>query len=134
MAEIVDLDLVLWRGSYPRYSAATDAQIVLWWDVAQELIDNTPASPIPFNPPEIRTRQIILYALVCHLAALDARGDGAVGRIASAGEGSVNSSFDYGVQSASSAWWNQTQAGATAWRLLKPYRTGGLYFDGGCEH
>lgn len=134
MAAVVDLDVAAWRASFPRHAAATDEQIALWWETAIGIVDNGPRSPIPYDPPAVLTRRTILHALVCHLAALDQRGDGAVGRVASAAEGSVNTSFDYGAQSARAAWWNQTQCGATAWLLLKPWRTGGLYFGGGCGH
>ena len=130
MAAVVEFDPAAWRAAFPRYASATDDQLAWWWDTATELVDNGPRSPIPYDPPTVRTRQTILYAVVCHLAALDGRGDGAVGRVASAAEGSVNTSFDYGATTARAAWWTQTQCGAAAWALLKPWRTGGLYFGG----
>lgn len=129
---VVVLDAALFRELYPRFASATDAQVGQWFDIAVELVGNGPASPVPYNPPSVTTRQRILYVVMCHLAALDARGD-VVGRVASAAEGSVNTQLASGFDGKNGpAWWQQTQCGATAWQLLAPYRTGGKWF-GGCK-
>ena len=128
MGVSVPLDAALFRELYPKFAKSTDAQITQWWGVACVLIDNSPGSRIPYDPPVILTRRVILYAALCHLAALDSRA-GLVGRMQSAAEGSVNAGFTY-TDRANAAWWNQTQCGATVWQMLKPWRTGGLYFSG----
>lgn len=132
---VVELDTALFRELYPRYAAASDALIEHWWDVACQIVNNSPASPIPYAPPSVNIRKALLYVLLCHLAELDQRGAGLVGRLGSAAEGSVNAQLASGLDAkAGPAWWQQSQCGATAWQMLKPYRTGGLYFHGGCKY
>lgn len=133
MAGAVELDAAQWRELYPAYAEATDGQLALWWEQVCALIDNTPASPVPFDPPGRTTRKAVMYAALCHVAELAGRGNGAVGRVASSAQGSVNASMVYDSKSGP-AWWVQTQCGALAWQLLKPYRAGGLYFGGGCKY
>ena len=130
---VVELDVGLFRELYPAYAAATDAQIGAWWDIACDLVGNAPGSRIPYDPPSVTTRKGVLYATLCHLAELNTRGNGGVGRISSAAEGSVNAQMSYDDKSGA-AWWVQTQCGALVWQLLKPYRSGVLYFRGGCKY
>lgn len=129
MGLIVPLDIPLFREMYPKLADASDAQITLWWGVACELVGNSQSSRIPYNPPHVMTRQIILYAALCHVGSLSRRDGGLVGRLQSAAQGTVNTSLGY-TDRANAVWWNQTQCGATVWQLLKPWRTGGIYFTG----
>lgn len=128
---VVALDAAAWRAAYPQFAEVTDAQVELWWAMATQLVDNGPGSPIPYDPDAgVTTRQTILWVVMCHLATLDARGD-MVGRVASAAEGSVNTSLASGLDgSRAAAWWTQTRCGATAWQLLTAYRAGGMWFHG----
>lgn len=132
---VVVLDVDLFREMYPLYAEASDAQIGGWWELATAIIDNTPASRIPYAPPSVTTRKVLLYLLMCHFATLDGRGPGAVGRVTQAAEGAVNGQISSALdQSKQAAWWMQSQCGATAWEILKKFRTGGLYFHGGCKY
>lgn len=85
-------------------------------------LDNTETSRVP-DPP----RGALLMMLTAHILTLrfGVNGkvpSGLVGRVASAGEGSVNVSADMGPTTASSAWYQQTQYGASYWRASAPYR------------
>lgn len=132
---VVVLDIALFRELYPMYANASDAQIEYWWQLANIVIDNTPGSSIPYAPPSVTTRKVLLYLLMCHFATLDARGPGAVGRVTQAAEGSVNGQISSALdQSKQAAWWMQSQCGAMAWEILKKFRVGGLYFHGGCKY
>lgn len=127
---IVDLDVALFRELYPDHASATDAKIGQWFEIACQLIGNRPGSAIPYDPPSVTTRKTILYVVMCHLAALEARGN-LVGRATQATEGSVSVQLASGLDSGrGAAWWQQTQCGATAWQMLGAYRTGGKWFGG----
>ena len=128
---VVELDAAAWREGFPAFASATDAQITQWFGAACLLVGNDEGGVIPYDPPSRLQRRIIIDLVMCHLATLDRRGD-AVGRVTSATQGSVSSSTDYAAGGKNAAWWTQTQCGATAWQLLKPYRSGGAYFHGRC--
>lgn len=130
---VVELEMALWHELYPAFATATDLQLTLWWEQINALIDNSPTSPVPYSPPSQTTRKAIMYAALCHMAELAGRGNGAVGRVVNSAEGSVNAALAYDDKSGP-AWWVQTQCGALAWQMLKPYRAGGLYFGGGCKY
>lgn len=86
-------------------------------------LNNTDTSRIP-----VETRALLLNMLTAHIMALNfgINGQGAsalVGRIASAGEGSVNVSTDMGPSTSQKAWYEQTKYGAAYWRASMPYRS-----------
>lgn len=87
---------------------------------ASLLLDNTDASPVQ----DAGQRATLLGIIVAHLAAMNPSfgGGGGVGRVASASEGSVSVSFDYGQVKAQAAWWVQTPYGATYWQMTARYR------------
>jgi len=125
---VVELHIPEWRGTYPQYPDVSDEQLQGLWDVACALIGNKPSSRIPYDPPRTSIRKVILYATLCHLAYLATRGD-VVGNVSNAAQGSVNVALTY-MQKHNSRWWDQSLCGATAWMLLTPYRSGGLYVSG----
>lgn len=130
---VVTLDVALFRELYPQFSAVSDAKLGQWFDMACLLVGNSPRSAVPYDPPDVTTRQTLLMVVMCHLGSLEARGD-MVGRATQASEGSVSMQFSSGLDSRHGpAWWQQTQCGVTAWQLLAPYRTGGKWF-GGCKY
>ena len=131
---VVELDTGLFRELYPKYEKASDQLIETWWEAVCQLIGNTESSRIPYSPPSVNTRKVILYAALCHVAELMTRDNGVVGRVSSASEGSVSTAFDFPVLSKSGAWWAQTQCGLMVWQMLLPYRSGGLYFRGGPKY
>ncbi len=79
------------------------------------------------------TRTAMLYLVTAHMAQLHgsiAPGQGPsglVGRVSSAGEGSVSVSADMGPVTAQSAYWLQTPYGAEFWQAMAPYRLGARY-------
>ncbi|MDR2075638.1 MAG: DUF4054 domain-containing protein [Desulfovibrio sp.] len=127
---VVVFDPEEFRTMKPQFADFTDAQLGGAFDLACELVDNGERSPVPYDPPEVRTRKALLYALVCHFCELDKRG-GMVGIMTGAAEGSVNVTFTPPpVTDANSAWYMQTQCGATAWMLLRRYALGGRLYNG----
>ena len=126
---IVVFDAQEFKTIKPQFANVPDAQLDYAFDVACEMVDNTEGSNIPYDPPTVKTRKVILYALVCHLATLAERGDSAVGVMTNAAEGSVSAGFA-APTNPSAEWWNQSQCGATAWQLLKAYALGGRLYNG----
>ena len=121
MDGIVDLDLVKFKAAYPNFKA-TDAQLEMWFVEAGMLINNTPQSCIK----SLVEREVLMFLLMAHFAELQARveaGNSAVGRLASASEGSVSVSFDNGSSTLSSAWYQQTPYGAKYWAMTARYRS-----------
>lgn len=92
------------------------------FDEACVFLDNGPSSLVP-DPP----RSVLLNMLTAHILALYFGVGGkkparAVGRIRSAGEGSVNVSLDMGPSTGQKAWYEQTMYGASYWRASMGYR------------
>lgn len=120
---VVAIDLSVFRDTYPELASLTDGQITADWRMATGLCDNTDCSPIA----DVEFRAVCLNALAAHFAILNGQGPhgaaraGLVGRITSASQGSVNVSVDM-PSNPSSAWFMQTQYGATFWQLTAPYR------------
>ena len=102
---VVVFDYPTWMACYPEFSAVTQPRAQMFFDIACTFCDNTACSPVPAQSP----RATYLNMLTAHVAALSGGltacgvvaggGGGAapVGRIASATEGSVTVSFDYGM-------------------------------------
>lgn len=131
---VVEFSLDEFRTQYPRFSDEEhfpDESLRLCFDMAVELIGNTDETSLaPYDPPKVQTRKILLYLAACHFATLDADNPGGnVGRLASASQGSVSTSFDL-IKSNSTAgdWWLQTQCGARFWMLTARYRLGGRFY------
>ena len=121
MDGIVDLDLAKFRAAYPNFKAA-DAQLEMWFVEAGMLINNTPQSCIK----SLVEREVLMFLLMAHFADLQARvdaGNGTVGRIASATQGSVSVSFDNGTSTLSAAWYQQTPYGSKYWAMTAKYRS-----------
>lgn len=120
---IAVFDWAAWSALYPRLVAQGVNEVyatALFNGPAGLFLNNTDASPIA----DVNTRTTLLYMITAHLAALEGpNSQGTVGRLASASEGSVSVSFDYGTQSASAAYWLQTPYGAQYWQASAPYRT-----------
>lgn len=120
---IVVFDPEQWRTSYPQFADLTDAQLVEFFTIATQFIDNTEASPYPYEPPGVLTRQIMLNLMVCHLATLRSWQSGQTAPISSASQGSVSVSF--GSPTMTKEWFSSTACGQTLWMMLKPYVSGG---------
>jgi hypothetical protein len=127
----VAYDHTWWSVRYPDLAAWTSpGQAQNYFDMACLFLDNTGCSPAR-NVPQ---RQFLLGLLTAHIAALNAPLNGqaagtGVGRVASAGEGSVNVSFDY-PQEPGAEWYTQTKYGAMYWAATAGLRMGGRYYPG----
>lgn len=120
---IATFDYDTWLMLYPAFSdRVLQPQATALFNQAGLLyVDNSECSPVR----DVAQRQQILYLVVAHLAALSPQGgnEGQVGRLSDAGQGTVRARFEYkGTED--SAWWDQTQYGAAAYKALAPYRLG----------
>ena len=133
---VVPLDIAAFRAAWPQFAdpgETPDAAIEAAWRMAGLLAGNRPGGRIPYAPPEVETRAVVMDLVLCHLLTLRQRGGGGlVGTLTSATEGMVSAGSTF-TQAKSSRWWEQTQCGATAWELMLPYRSGGLWIGGGCR-
>ena len=131
MDGVVALDPALFRGTFPDLAGISTQQLTTYWTIAGQYCDNTPRSLVTDWQPGGK-RATCLNLLVAHIATLLGHGPqgaargGMVGRIASAGQGSVNVSMDMPA-TPDAAWFMQTQFGAMYWTLTAPERTA-LYF------
>lgn len=118
---------------YPQFAGKFEsARLNELWKTACCLISNAADAPVPYDPENgVCVREIALYALVCHLAAMALWGaSGQSGAAASASEGSVSASFQIPAlpeSSAAAAWYNQTPCGRTAYLLIKRLSLGGRW-------
>ena len=89
----VVFDAARFQAAYPEVQAAP-AKLELWFTQAESLLTNSPRSIVR----KLKEREMLLWLLVRHFAALDERAaqGGLVGRIASATKGSVSVSAEYG--------------------------------------
>lgn len=123
---VVVLDIPPFRVMYPQFAKLTDAQIEQAFRVACLLLDNTEASRVPYVPGANTERETLLYLLTCHLCELAQRGNGLVGTMTAAAEGSVNATFNL-PQIPNAEWYSQTQCGLTYWTATLKYRQGRYY-------
>lgn len=125
---IVTFNPVGFRDEYPQFSLFTDGQLKAAFKIACLLLDNTEASPVPYNPDKgIYDRETMLYLLVCHLCTLAKWvTEGQSGPVTSASEGSVSVSFSV-PQTTGETYYTQTPCGQTFWKLAAAYRSGGRY-------
>ncbi|MFT9364839.1 MAG: DUF4054 domain-containing protein [Gluconobacter sp.] len=117
---VVTFDYSTWSALYPALASSTNqTQASDFFDQAGDILNNTPRSPVQ----NLGRRARLLNLLTAHIAQLNlpadagGNGAGAVGRVASASEGSTSVSLDMGPASQSSAWFMQTQYGATFWQM-----------------
>lgn len=122
-----------WRAIYPQFATVTSEQLAALWQMATAIVDNSEGTPIPYDPDNgVFVREIILYALVCHLATIatqDAAGQ--PGTLTNASEGSVSAGFympQFPGGGVSAAWYNQTPCGRTVWVMLRRFSLGGRYY------
>lgn len=127
MSSVVVFSADDFRAGFPKFTTdlITDAELQNAFDVACLIVDNTPNSPIPYDPDNnVVIRKTLLYLLVCHLATMSLWPLGQAGPLASASEGSVSSSFSLPSGGLSGAWFKQTPCGQTFWQVSAPFRMG----------
>lgn len=130
----VELDVAEFRTWFKGLTeeVISDQLLGVFWEQACGIVGNTDGTSFaPYDPtatPPKLERKALLYYALCHLATLSVRGD-QPGRIASASEGSVSTSFDLIKSNSQTAqWWNQTPCGSTYWTLTAKYRMGGRLY------
>ena len=116
--------------AYPNFTGVPSGTLQAQFNIATIYLRNDGTSPIR----SATTQTTLMYMLVAHLLQVsfgpDGEGakpgntggsSGLVGRIASAGEGSVNVSMDYPA-TPNNAWFLQTPYGASFWQATANYR------------
>lgn len=118
---VVVFDIPEFRALYPSI-VATDAQLRMFFSIAEGFLDNTECSIVK----DVEARKTMLYLLVAHLASLNQQAEGGnavVGRVASATEGSVSISLDYGTMGNNERFYLQTPYGNLYWQMTKRFRS-----------
>ena len=141
MAEVV-LDIMEFRDMHPYLTEEkiSDASLSMLWEIAVEYAGNTDETSLfkydPDATPPINKRKWALYCVLCHLATLQVNNpSGTAGRVASASQGSVSTSFDLlRANSTVEQWWLQTECGATYWMMLRRFQLGGRLYRGNNFH
>ena len=129
---VVAFDYTAWSTRYPELSSIAQPLAQAYFNEATLYLDNT-AQSLVRDASVGGQRSLILNMLTAHVAALNApllpgpngsmSSSPLVGRIASAGEGSVSVSADLPDIPGTAAWFVQTKYGIAAWQALAPYRT-----------
>lgn len=134
----VELELSEFRIWFPGLTETviSDELLEVLWEQAVVMVgDDDDNSFAPYNPPEKKERKILLYYALCHLATLATQPAGQPGRVQSATEGSVSTSFDLlKANSISAQWWLQTRCGAMYWQMTARYRYGGRVYAAKKSH
>ena len=129
---VVAFDPRAFRARHPEHAALSDDALRDAFALACLLLDNTDASPVPYEPGRDESRAVLLELLVRHLAEL-AASDAPPGGLKSAAEGSVSVAFN--PPPASGDWWYlQTRPGALFRQALKGYAPGGRYVAAHAAH
>lgn len=102
----------------------------IYTSVAQWLGADDSTSIYPYDPNNgVYTRKNLLYLATCHLASMSLWSNGQGGRVASASQGSVSTSFDLlKANSLIANWWLQTPCGQQYWIMSAAYRKGGRLY------
>jgi len=129
---VVTFDATVFKDAWPAFTSVPDPVLVMNFEYATLLLANSCCGLVKDAP----TRAALYDLVVAHITALlngvnGQPGQGIVGRISNATEGSVSVSAEFQAQSESAAWWNQTQYGAMYWRATAQYRTA-TYFPPAC--
>jgi len=113
-----------WSLRYPELAVWTSQPLAqLYFNEAGLYCDNGDTSPIT----DLTQRAMLLGMVTAHIAQLNAQLNGQaspqlVGRISSAGQGSVNVSTEMNMPG-TAAWFMQTKYGAAFWQATVQYRT-----------
>ena len=127
---VVVFDYTTWAARYPELSASVASQLAQQYFYESTLYcDNSAVSIVPFTDASgTPIRAMLLNMLTAHIAQLNAPMNGAaspqlVGRIASAGQGSVNVSIQNDYPPGTPQWFQQTKYGAAFWAATQQFRT-----------
>lgn len=132
---VVTLSISEFLGLFPHLQTAytdgkiNDTQITEVFNTVAEWLGNDEGSIYPYNPPKILTRKRLLYLATCHLLTLGLMPAGQQGRLSSATQGSVSTSFDLiHANGLTAQWWLQTPCGSQFWVMTQSYRKGGRVY------
>ena len=137
---VVIFDPENFRTLYPAFSDETkysNELLTEYFGMAAEFVGNSDSTSFAAYDPEnhVYLRKRLLDLVMCHLLTLDENMTGPVGRISSASQGSVSTSFDLlKTNSYVGDWWAQTRCGAQYWIMTARYRVGGRFYGGSNYH
>jgi hypothetical protein len=118
----------LFAERYPEFAGASPALLQLFFTEACLYCDNGPFS-IVSDSSVGGQRDLLLLMMTAHIAQLNVGSNGQpasslVGRVASASEGSVSVTADFGGNvTKNEAWFLQTKYGAAFWQATANFRT-----------
>lgn len=118
-------DYTAWTTRYPEFGAVSEERAALFFAEAGLYLDNGDNSLVA----DVATRLVLLNLVTAHIAtlagALEPGGQpsGIVGRLSSATEGGVSTSFDTGLAPGTAAWFQQTSYGFAFWQATKGLRS-----------
>ena len=133
---VVVFDPQQFRAMYPRFTQGiiSDAELRQAFDVACLILDNTNASPVPYDPDKsVFVRRTLLYLLVCHLATMALWPAGQSGPMSNATQGSVSVGFSI-PSHLNGQYFQNTPCGQTFWQAIQRYLSGGRYFPARYYH
>lgn len=129
------------RGLFPQFSnenSMSDTTLEMYFNMAVDRYKNDDSCYWPYDPEHnVNTRKYALYHYTCHIATLALWAqNGQNGRLTSASQGSISTSFDLIKANKPTAdWFLQTPCGATFYlQFLKPLRMGGKLYTKGHYH
>jgi hypothetical protein len=112
-----------WVARFPEFADVAQPLVQEYWNEACIYHRNDGSGPI--GDPAVQTTLLNLVA--AHICKMNAplRGEpspDAVGRVATASEGSVSVSLQMDLPPGSAQWWNITKYGAAYWLASAPFR------------
>lgn len=122
----VSFNEVQFLRDYPEFVATASAYPgcpTTCFNRACTILNNSDSSPVPESPRSDMLNMLTAHFISMFFGVNGQKPHGMVGRISSAGEGSVNAQADMGPVTNSQAWYMQTQYGATYWMMVKAYRS-----------
>ena len=126
MGAVAVFDYGVWAQSFPELSnvVTTPGQALAYFNMATLYLNNTGAGPVCDPTAQLS----LLNLLTAHIAKMFAGSNGQgpsglVGRINSAGEGSVSVSTENQYPPGSVQWYQQTSYGSAFWAATVQYRT-----------
>ena len=117
---------------YPEFNSLDAALLAQYYLEAGMYCRNDGGGPVD----DLATQTVFMNMLTAHIAAINGGVNGqaatqTVGRISSAGEGSVHVNLEMKADPGA-AWYMQTKYGAAYWQASLPYRLGGHFTIAPC--
>lgn len=132
MGAIATFDYSYWQATYFEFDYLGQAQVQAYFDLAGQssILDNTGLGPVCST----NEQKVLMHLLTAHVVKLfgpgptDAAGNTqgpqeVVGRISSAGEGSVNIQTENNYPPGDVQWFQQTKYGSMFWLATAKYRS-----------